>query len=267
MSKYALCIRGISYLKDFIHDGSTPPFTIDFDHVLPDLQKNIINPLIEKGDTVDSFINTYKSSKLDSYIDNLKPVCCEINDYYFIQPGKGHTVYNKIIKCLEMVLEYEQRNNIKYDYIIVTRFDILIFEKITNIYIPSNAISSITPRDDNFFILSRDILETVLNTFLTMRSHNMLTHDYTSLMTQRGIRCHTIYSHVYIQKHYPFSRTSRHIFVDHGHPHKHCDYDELFKDGRPGYGFFYLPNTEYTPYVDPNITVRDPKNHKPEYNT
>jgi hypothetical protein len=259
--RYAIGIRGISFLDNFYYDGTVPPFNIDFDDTLPSFKENIILDLKQKGHNVDIFINTYTSNKLNHFIEELKPVMSYITPYSYIKPGTGSTVYNKIINLFNMIVDYEKKNNIKYDYIIISRFDTLIFEKITNVFIPNNALSTVTPRDDNFFILSRNILEDVFKCFIYMNNNHILTHNYTNELTHMGIRCHTMYSHVYIQKHYPFFRTARHIFNKDNHPFKYCNYEDIFNSESEAYGFIYISNASFTPYLDPNVSVKNINNH------
>jgi hypothetical protein len=259
--KYALGFRGISFLENFHYDGTVPPFNIDFNDTLPYFKKNIISALKEKGHNVDVFMNTYTSPKINNFIKELEPVLSNITPYSYIKPGTYSTVYNKIIELFNMMVYYEEKNNIKYDYIIITRFDTLIFENITKVFIPSNALSTVTPRDDNFFILSRNILEDVLKCFVYMNNNHMLTHDYTSVLSNGGIRCHTMYSNVYIGNHYPFFRTARHIFNKDGHPFKYSNFEDIFNSESKAYGFIYPSNTSFTPYIDPNISVKNINNH------
>jgi hypothetical protein len=258
--KYALCFRGISYYRDFPHDGSCKPFLIDFTNYIPYWKKNVIDPLIQQGHEVDVFMWTYPSDKLSDIVNYIKPRNYELGVYQYARPGTGASVYNGILKVLNLVKKEE---SVSYDYIIVSRFDNIVFEKITNVFIPEDALTTVTPRDDNLFILSGNLLDTLIQKFTILNNHNILTHDYTAIFSKEGIRCHTMYSHVYISKRYPFLKTARQLFTDKNSSYYLCDIDELYDENSLCYSFCYKNNTVYTPYEDPNITCKDPKNHIP----
>lgn len=262
--RFALCFRGISYLKNFPHDGSVEPFDVNFNDTLPFFKENIIRPLQDNNHHVDIFFSTYYSEEIYKTIEILKPKAVKLQEYKFAPVGTNHSVYNKVLDVLYLVKDYSQENNINYDFIIVSRFDNLVFENITNIPIPSNCLSTITPRDDNFFIVDGCLLQPTTILFEEMRMRNMLTHDYTKFFSENGIPCHTIYSHAYNQNHHPFLKTARQIFTKEGHGYRLCNFSDIFNPKSRFYGFFYTPNTTFTPYECPHETSKNPANHKPD---
>lgn len=260
--RYALCLRGISYLENFPHDYSCEPFTVDFSPCIPYLKENIIQPLVQQGHEVDVYFWTYPSSKLEHFKQEMNPVAVELGTYQYASPGTNASVYNGILNVLSLTKQSDRA----YDYVLCSRFDNVFFEKITNVYIPENCLTTVTPRDD-FFIFSYNLFDTLMASFAEFRNRNLMFHDYTSVLSSRGVRCHTMYSHVYISRHYPFFKTARQLFCKEGHPYRLCDIKDIYNPRSKYYSFIYKANTEYTPYVDPNVTSRDPANHiiEPEY--
>ena len=53
--KYAICLRGISYLRENIRIGMEP-YEINFEWSYPFLKKNIIDPLKDQGHKLDIFL-------------------------------------------------------------------------------------------------------------------------------------------------------------------------------------------------------------------
>lgn len=125
--RYAICYRGISYKENYFNEPGLNPYNVDFYECLESNKEYLIHPLREKGNDVDIFYHTYDSLKLKNYIDELNPV-----DVYLKQFNPGIQKYNffhvtqLIIDSLEQVKKYQIENNITYDYIILTRFDIYL---------------------------------------------------------------------------------------------------------------------------------------------
>lgn len=257
--KYALCLRGISYLENFPHDYSCEPFTVDFSHSIPFFKDNIIKALEEQGHEVDVYFCTYPSSKLEYFKQEMNPIAVELGTYQYASPGTTGSLYNGILNVFNLVKESKR----SYDYIICSRFDNVVFEKITNVYIPENSLTTVTPRDD-FFIFSVNLFDRLIASFTEFRDQNLMFHNYTSVLSSRGIRCHTMYSHVYIGRRYPFFKTARQFFTKKNHLYHLCDVNDIYNPRSKFYSFFYKANTDYTPYIDPNITIQDPANHIPE---
>jgi len=245
--KYALCFRGISYYKDYIHNDSNEAFDVDFSQTLNSFKQNIINPLKENGHEVDVFFTTYETEKLNYFIEQMNPVKVKLNTYQTLSAGTWSNVFKIIIDSLTLVKEYQEETNSKYDFIIVSRFDNYIFENITNLFIPNNAISSISKGEDNFFIISGYIFELVYNYFIDMKYKNYITHYYIDYCKEHNIRCHKFYNNIDNPKNYPFLKTARQLFTQKNHTFHLCELDDLFNKDSLYYGFKYSPVKEFTP--------------------
>lgn len=245
--KYALCFRGISYFKNYIHNDSNQPYDVDFSQSLNSFKENIINPLKENGHEVDLFFTTYENDKLKYFIEQMKPIKVKLNTYQTLSAGTWSNVFTIIIDSLTLIKEYQEETNNKYDFIIVSRFDNYIFENITNLFIPNNAISSILKGDDNFFIISGDIFELVYKNFIDMKDKNYITHYYIDYCKEHNIRCHKLYNNIDDQKNFPFLKTARQLFTPKNHIFHLCELDDLFNKDSSYYGFKYLPVKDFTP--------------------
>jgi hypothetical protein len=247
--KYAICLRGISYYKDYTHDNreGMTPYTIDFMDCIPYLFKNVILPLREDGHQVDIFFLTYNNEKLGSYVDILKPKRVGLRNFNpNITSGAWNNIINLMIGSIDIVERYANEKNITYDYTIISRFDLLQFENIKNTYIIPDGVSVVTKGNDCFFVIGKDLNKKVMSGLELLMKSNRISHEYTMLLTTLGIRCHTMYPHIDNDK-YPFYRIARHHFNNEGHHYYHCDLYEIFNENCKYYGFFHKPNMVYTP--------------------
>lgn len=124
--KIALIIRGISYLKNYLHHSSKV-FDIDCRSNLHNLFEQVINPLKLKYKIVKLYIST-NSSPFDEEIKELIP---EANHYLF---NKNNTSQ---AESLHDILQYVVKDNINpadsVDFVIITRFDLDLKYIITDI--------------------------------------------------------------------------------------------------------------------------------------
>lgn len=114
--KVALLIRGIVYKENHIH-FSKNMYTIDYKLNYDTLIKQTINPLKELHE-VDIYISTYVNDKYskDEIIKDFSPKSC-----IFIEDQKKQQM-----DCIQYGLELIRKNDEKYDFIIVTRFDLIL---------------------------------------------------------------------------------------------------------------------------------------------
>ena len=244
--KYALCFRGISYFENFIHSDSSQPYTVDFLDSIPSFQKNVINPLVENGHTVDTFFTTYESKYLELYKSIMKPVKVHLNKYEQMPAGRWSNVNKIIIDSFKLVKQQEEETNTKYDFIIISRFDNYIFENIMKVHIIPNGISAASKGEADFFIISGDIFDLVCEYFIELLNNNEVTHYYSEYCIQKGIRCHKFYKEINHSKNHPFQKTARQLFSPKNHRFYLCDLNDLFNPSSEFYGFVYPPVKEFT---------------------
>jgi hypothetical protein len=249
--KYALCLRGINYNSNYLHDGKRgiTPYTIDFSDCLPYLYKNIITPLEKNGHIVDIFFVTYDTPKLKQFINILNPKKVLINNFDpSLTSYAWKNIYNLFIDSLKTIETYSIDNNITYDFTILCRFDSLCIENITNVFLEPDGVSFPAPRDDCFWVIGKNLNQKILKLMEHMKNNtNLITHECSKFFSENGIKCHAMYGSDIIGEHYPFSRISRQHFVPPGHIYFTAHINDVFDPSAKFYGFAHLPKTEFCP--------------------
>ena len=113
--KLALCLHGLSYGKN---DKNKRPILFDLG------MKFIKNEIIDKHD-IDIFVHTWNKGNKDKILEHYKPKKYIIGDNKKILPRQKSSLYSYMM-VNNLRKEYEIENNIKYDGIILTRFDLII---------------------------------------------------------------------------------------------------------------------------------------------
>lgn len=246
--KYAICYRGISYKENYFNEPGLDPYDVDFNCCIPYNEKNLINPLRENGNEVDIFFNTYESKKIGYYINRLKPVDVRLTEFNpQIKKYNFSNVTQIIIDSLEQIKKYQNENNVKYDYIILSRFDIVIFEDVSKIFFPKNSISVPQRNDDCFIVISGDLLDKALEIYKENKDR-CITHHMVYRFIEKGIRYHGMYPHKSGDEgayNAPIWRLARIMFVPDGHNVKEYNIEDVFDEKSKFYGFKYPPHTEF----------------------
>lgn len=248
--RYALCLRGISFLEDYTFDnrGNMSGYTIDFMHAAESFKKNIINPLREQGHTVDIFFNTYSSTKLKDYIDMMEPVFVKETIYDpNVKPGNWTNIFDILINSALIVNNYQEEHNFVYDRVILTRFDEYILQNITELYLPET-LCTLSHMDDNFHYFPGTLLSIFILTLSRMKDQGKITHELQKTLVANNIPCHRMYPPIVINSSYPFYRNIRHFTTNPDHYFYECSLEEILTNPESKYyGFRYKPNTEFTP--------------------
>ena len=171
--KYALCLRGIHYI---------PENNVDYRVSVKNYYDFLINPLKENN-TVEVFILTYNSEKLESLMLDYSPVSSYILDSNEIPNGSGskrQAIFN--VECEKLINDYEKKEGITYDLIIILRFDLFLLEKYTFWNINTDLINisfkhSSGNCDDNFFTISRKYLGIFKAGMQTIIDNNYIAHQ------------------------------------------------------------------------------------------
>jgi hypothetical protein len=249
--KYAICYRGISYQKDYANEYHLQNYNVDFYDALEFHKQNLINPLLEKGNEVDVFYNTYDSEMLSEYVNELNVVSVRTMDFQpNIKKYNWNNISNLLITTLEQVKEYQEKNNIKYDFIILNRFDIVIFRDFTKIFIPENAISVPHTNDDCFIVISGNLLDTALSIYKENLT-KMSTHDIHPKFGELGVRYHIMFPHRNGREagyNAGLWRLCRIMFTPDGHNVKEYNLQDVFNKKSDRYGFLYEPHKEFVDY-------------------
>lgn len=259
MKKYAICYRGISFEENLVRNYNNTPtkIKVDFSDCIESNLNNLINPLKENNNQVDIFFNTYESKKLNEYIEKIKPCSLQISEYSpNIKQYNFIFVIQLIINSLKQIKDYQIKNNIKYDFIILTRFDLIIFQKFTEIYLPENSISTPTTEDDCFIVISGDLLDIALDTYLE-NQHQFISHHMVYQFLKKGIRYHKMFPHrggtEEIECNLPFYRLHRLIYPPEGQKPEQGSYEDIFNKDSKYYGFRFDSHKEYTQASEKDI--------------
>lgn len=246
--KYAICYRGISYKENYFNEPGLNPYNVDFCECLPSNKKYLIDPLKKKGDQVDIFFNTYDSIKLNDYVKELNPVDVNLKQFNpSIQKYNFSHVTQIVIDSLEQIKKYQNENNVKYDYIILTRFDIVLLNDFSKIFLPENAISVPTTNDDCFIVISGNLLEDSISIY-KQNQHNCITHHMVYKFLENKIRYHVMYPNKpgdECGNKMPFWRLARLVFTPEGHNVKLYNIEDVYDEKSNYYGFLYPSHTEY----------------------
>jgi hypothetical protein len=147
--KVAVLLRGISYMEKYLHFGFQE-CTIDFRNCMDNIKTNVLDALHECGHEVDVFVATYDNERLD-----------ELRRFY--SPAKVHVSSltessSQELLFLEGIKMFFDHPKI-YDHVIVTRFDLEFYRKVTThfhfdqkIYFPWIEINGDNLNGDCFII-------------------------------------------------------------------------------------------------------------------
>jgi len=177
--KIALALYGIHYLSNYV--ARSRRTMVDYNRSLENYKKFIFDYYTKKGYEIDVLISTYKSIKLKKLLKNYKPISTHIQKYEDI--SNKHSKYIKrninVIECLKLIKKKIKNKNIRYKFVILTRFDLMFrisFDKLSINYNKFNIAFKVKTKenniaksvDDNFFIFNT----TFLNAFLKINMIN-----------------------------------------------------------------------------------------------
>lgn len=191
--RIALLLRGMAFCKEYKHPSGKKLYV--------DYRKSIENykEYIMRGNEVDVFYHTYYSKGLD--VDDLnreyRPKAfslskdTELSEIPIVQ--KYQSCVNSLMMVLNTFYEYCLKNNVKYDYVILTRFDLLLKIKIKDLALEQDKfnISCMTENkklmDDNFFVSDFYTYQKYLNILCNRNNSKMLHFDYENLVHLLGL--------------------------------------------------------------------------------
>lgn len=167
MKKVALLLFGISYseYKHWNRHWFKNNLMIDYKYSYENYQKYIFKYFNNLNYDIDVFFCTNKSSKQDEIIKLYKP-----KSYMFIDNlDSNHLSKNiKIKNVLELCINYSSYNNIDYENVIMSRFDLYFLDDFNKVNIDLNKFNfvSIMEKDnricDNFYIFPFKIIKKFL---------------------------------------------------------------------------------------------------------
>lgn len=138
--RIAVCLRGISYQENYLHKYNLPRYTIDFRDTCNSIRKHVIDALQECGHEVNVYCLTYHSKMEQELLDYYKPVGYEFKNYEQMHLGEDQVkrgyplMLDYMVRAIDMVGD-------QADFIIVTRFDLLYYQSVTEIGLDFGAIN------------------------------------------------------------------------------------------------------------------------------
>lgn len=135
--KIAIAFKGISYFRNYLHKENFY-YDIDFEDTYQSILNCLLLPLINQGHQVDTFIYSYHNIKEQKLLQLYQPKNYKFTEFKPVSLSNTYQSGHKLMvelceKALDLVEEYEQKNNFEYDFIILTRLDLYFFQKITEI--------------------------------------------------------------------------------------------------------------------------------------
>lgn len=191
--RFALLLRGMAYCKEYKHPSGKRLY-VDYRKSVENYKEYII-----RGNDVDVFYHTYYSDGLD--IDELnreyRPKAfslskdTELSEIPIVQ--KYQSCVNSLMMVLNTFYEYCLKNDVTYDYIILTRFDLLLKIKLRELPLEKNKfnISCMTENkrlmDDNFFVSDAHTFQQYLHILCNRNNSKMLHFDYENMCQLVGL--------------------------------------------------------------------------------
>ncbi|QKF93890.1 hypothetical protein QKU48_gp0432 [Fadolivirus algeromassiliense] len=190
--RIALLLRGIAYNKYYSHPTGKK--------LLIDYIKSINNykEYIYENNDVDIFFVTYYNDffDIDKILDIYKPICYEFITDPERNIGQIKNKYNSYsqttIYVINLFLAYCAIHNIDdYDYIIITRFDLLFKIKLSTLKLEKDkfmisCLAGNNLMDDNFFITNKHYLKEYLEVLSQRNKYHMMHQDYLALCDKIG---------------------------------------------------------------------------------
>lgn len=151
--------KNVNWLRDWL------VYDIDFRQSVSNYKKYIINHLKNEGYDVDVYMSTYKSNDIadlqSELINAYNPTKLSICDYK-IDTDTNNLSRNIIFSRLcHSILN----SAIKYDFVILTRFDLILLQKLSDVRMNLSKINVIHETDmtgdydDNFYIVPGGMFE------------------------------------------------------------------------------------------------------------
>jgi len=179
----ALLFNGIHYQKNYRHFLNNIN-DIDFRHYIKNIKTTLINHF-EKNYIIDTFLCSATSDIFLELLDCYSPkaFCLDID----IDPSINKGIYGKftkLLKVIQILLEYIDQNKVLYDIVCITRFDIYFMKDFLNIDITKLNIVSILEHpnacDDNFYLFPihflKDFYNLIYHQIMTNKTNSLILH-------------------------------------------------------------------------------------------
>jgi len=153
--RMAILFFGISYLESYDH-WAGKNYCIDYKKSFKNYKNYIFN-FFEQNYNIDVFLSTYDSKKRRNIINDYKP-----KKFAFIEKMEHNHQKSRnmhFTNALKLCLDYSKKEKVKYDNVIITRFDLHFKMPFTTCkinYDKLNLVSTLERKHlicDNFYIM------------------------------------------------------------------------------------------------------------------
>lgn len=218
-------------MENYRHKYGLPPFTIDFRDTAPSFLNKVVKPLQANGHKVDLFLFTYPHDNTSEMKNLYQPVHIHWKNYEEIPLGIAQTLIgepmlvDQHLECIDGVEAYEKKEEILYDQIIITRFDLYYYQSILDagidwdkpnypfVHFARSPTGTIFSSEDNFICYPRSKNDLFKECLMAMKKDKHSTHLSGKYFIDRG---ETV-KYLFGQKgdgayDYPFYKFGRHLF-------------------------------------------------------
>jgi len=185
--KYAVCLRGIHYVEPIKNYG-----LIDFEDSLNNIKTYILNNIND----YDTFISSYHSKKEEKLLELYKPSKYVFNDFNADENNfKAQLVHH--FNSVQMILQNEDDKKIRYDMILITRFDYVYFRHLYEMSLDFSKFNIAMKHssgncDDNFWLFPRNLLDNFTTAIIKLYQTGGITHAINHLFNETDL--HYMYS-------------------------------------------------------------------------
>jgi len=165
MKKIAICLFGVSYRESYLHHTNNI-YQINYEKSINNYKNFLFNYLDSKNFSYDIFFSTYSTEKDDQLLEYLEP-----KKHTFVKDHVSNRIQSRnshFINSLQNCLKYSKNNDINYDYVLMTRFDLkfkIPFYDVDFDFETLNLVSILEKPhfvDDNFYLFPFDKAEQLL---------------------------------------------------------------------------------------------------------
>ncbi|MBX7136416.1 MAG: hypothetical protein K1X83_00430 [Oligoflexia bacterium] len=203
--RYALCLRGISYQKDYQH-WHEGVHDINFAKTSLNIKQRIVEALRQADQDVDVFLCSYKNEREDDVVKEFSPQGYIFNDH-FSDLTAHQCIGLHTLLCLKLMENFEEQTKLTHDMIVITRFDAAFSEDFTELNVDPEKFNFLCRAecndpllvDDNLWVLPRKHLEGLRAVLGEIVIGNFWTHEmYVPLRERIGENMHFMYEGNYV---------------------------------------------------------------------
>jgi hypothetical protein len=178
INKTAILFFGIHYLENytrFFDHNTNIIYNIDYKNSF----YNYKSTLLKFFNNSDIFLSTNDSKNVLELKEDFNCLSCTVNNHYNNSEFRYKEAQDKLISGLDLILRHQVENNVFYENIIITRFDLLFMIAFENVYIDYSKINVVSDLqdgsilEDNFYIIPGSFL----NIFKNIIRNNPNRHD------------------------------------------------------------------------------------------